>query len=57
MCLYGITAEFNGPLQADHVNIDDESYDLVECGAAGRPKLDLSFQFETASSLLRTPAV
>ena len=44
MCLYTITAEYNGPLEAAHANSDDDRYDLVECGAAGKPTLDLSHQ-------------
>ncbi len=40
MCLYSIATEYNGPLEAAHVQIDDDRYDMVECGAAGPPPLD-----------------
>ncbi len=30
--------EYNGPYEAAHVDIDDDRYDLAECGAAGWPK-------------------
>ncbi len=30
------------PLEAAHVHIDDDRYDMVERGAAGQPTLDLS---------------
>ncbi len=42
MCLYCIATEYNELLKAAHVHIDDDRYDMVECGAAGRPTLDLS---------------
>ena len=44
MCLYTITADYNGPLEAAHARNDDDRYDLVDCGAAGQPTLDLSDQ-------------
>ena len=44
MCLYSIAPEYNGPLEAAHAQIDDDRYDMVECGAAGKPTLDLSDQ-------------
>ncbi len=45
MCLYGIAAEYNGPLEAAHAQIDDDRrYDMVECGAAGKPTRNLSDQ-------------
>ena len=49
MCLYTITAECNETLEAAHVHIDDDRYDLVESGAAGQPKLDLSDQLRGCS--------
>ena len=44
MGLYSIATEYNGPLEAAHAQIDDDRYDMVECGAAGKPTLDLSDQ-------------
>ncbi len=44
MCLYSITAGYNGPLEAAHAQIDDDRYDMVDCGADGMPPLDLSAQ-------------
>ena len=44
MCLYCITVGYNGPLEAAHVRIDDDRYDLVEFGADSQPTLDLSYQ-------------
>ena len=44
MCLHCITAEYNGSLEAAHAHIDDDRYDMVECGAAGQLRLDLSDQ-------------
>mgnify|MGYP000627215251 CR=1 FL=1 len=41
MCLYSITADYNGPLEAAHARIDDNRYDLVEGDAAGHTTLDL----------------
>ncbi len=49
MCLYSITTEYNELLKAAHVHIDDDRYDIVEDGAAGRPKLDLSDQLRCCS--------
>ncbi len=34
-----------GTLEAAHVSIDDDRYDVDECGAAGQIRLDLSKQF------------
>ncbi len=36
MCLYSIATEYNGPLEAAHAQIDDDRYDMVECGAADK---------------------
>ncbi len=36
-----IITSYDGPLEAAHARIDDEIYDMVQCGAAGQPKLDL----------------
>ena len=44
MSLYSIATEYNGPLTAAHKRIDDDRYDLVECGATGQPTLDLPEQ-------------
>ena len=41
MCLYRIATEYNGQLQALHAQIDNDRYDMTECGAAGQPTLDL----------------
>ena len=49
MCLYSIATEYNGPLEAAHAQIDDDRYDIVECGAAGKPTLDLSDQLRGCS--------
>ena len=35
----------DGSLDAAHAHIDDDRYDMVECGAAGQLKLDLSDHF------------
>ena len=29
ICVYSIPAEYNGPLEAAHLRIDDDGYDLV----------------------------
>ena len=49
MSLHSITADYNGPLEAAHVSNDDDWSDLVECGAAGQPTLDLSEQLRGCS--------
>ncbi len=49
MCLYSIATEYNGPLEAAHAQIDDDRYDMEECGAAGKPTLDLSDQLRGCS--------
>ena len=49
MSFYSIAAKYNGPLEAAHVNIDDERYDSVVCSAAGQPTLDLSDQLRGCS--------
>ncbi len=36
MCFYRITAKSNETLEAAHAHIDDDRYDMVECGAAGQ---------------------
>ena len=41
MCLYSIATEYNEPLKAAHEQIDDDRYDMVECGAAGQFTLTL----------------
>ncbi len=40
---------YNGPLEAAHAHMDDDRYDMVECGAAGKPALDLSNQLQGCS--------
>ena len=51
MCLYSIAAEYIGPLEAAHAQIDDDRCDMVECAAAGQPisNLDLSYQLRGCS--------
>ena len=49
MCLYSITTDYNEPLEAAHARNDDDIYDLVDCGAAGQPTLDLSDQLRDCS--------
>ncbi len=49
MTYYDIATKYNGPLEAAHAHIDDERYDMVQCGAAGQPKLDLSDQVRRCS--------
>ena len=49
MSFHGITADYNGPLEAAHAHMDDQSCDLVECDAAGQPTLDLSYQLGDCS--------
>ncbi len=49
MCLYSIDTEYNGALEAAHAQIDDDRYDMVECGAVGKPTLDLSDQLQGCS--------
>ncbi len=49
MCLYSIATEYNGPLEAAHAQIDDDRYDMVECGAAGKPTVDLSDQLHCSN--------
>ncbi len=49
MCLYSIATEYNGPLESAHAHNDDDRYDMVECGAAGKPTLDLSDQLQGCS--------
>ncbi len=44
MYFYGITGEHNDPVEAAHGHIDDDRYDMVEFGAVGQPRLDLSDQ-------------
>ena len=50
ICFYTIAAKNNGTLEAAHARIDDDRYDMVECGAAGQPKLDLSDQLRRRSN-------
>ena len=40
MWLYSIATEYNGPLEAAHAQIDDDRYDMIECGASDKPILD-----------------
>ena len=49
MSLYSIATDYNGPLEAAHAPIDEDRYDLVECGATGQPTLDLSEQLRSCS--------
>ena len=49
MCLYSIATEYNGTLEAAHAHSDDDGYDMVDCGAAGQPQLDLLDQLRGCS--------
>ncbi len=49
MCLYKITADYNGPLEAAHARNDDDRYDLDAWSSAGQPTLDLSYQLRDCS--------
>ncbi len=42
MCLYSIATKYNESLEAAHAHIDDDRYDMVNCGAVCQPTLDLS---------------
>ncbi len=42
MSFYSIAIKYNGPLEAAHVYIDDNKYDMVDCSANGQLQLDLS---------------
>ncbi len=39
MSFYGITADYNGPLQPANAHTDDDRYDMVELGAAAQSRL------------------
>ncbi len=54
MCSFSIATECYGALEADHAHNDDDRYDMVECGAAGKPTLDLSDGGKAVALLLRT---
>ena len=49
MSLYSIAAKYNGPLEAAHAHIDDDRFDMANCGAAGQLQLDLSDQLRGCS--------
>ena len=49
MPLYTIATKYNGPLEAAHVYIDADGYDMVDCSAAGQLQLDLSVQLHDHS--------
>ena len=42
--MYSIATEYNGLLEEAHSQINDDRYDMVKCGAAHKPTLDLSDQ-------------
>ena len=44
-----ITTKYHGPLEAAHVHMYHDRYDMAECDAAGRPKLDLSDKLQCRS--------
>ena len=53
MCFVAVkTDEYNGPLEATHAHIDDDRYDMVDCGAASQIKFDLIQIYEWMSSLV-----
>ena len=56
MSFYSIATKYNGPLEAAHAHIHDDRYDMVECGAAGQSKLDLSDQ-PRGSGIASTDAI
>ncbi len=41
MSFVPIATKCNWPLEATHVSIDDDRYDVAECGAAGQPKAQI----------------
>ena len=41
MSLYGITADYNGPLKHANAHTDDDRDDMVELGAAGHVEWDI----------------
>ncbi len=41
MSLYSIATEYNGPLEAAHAHIHDDTYEKVHCYAASQPTLDV----------------
>ena len=49
MSFYNIATEYNEPLEAAQAHIHDDRYDMVECGAAGHSKLDVSDQLQGCS--------
>ena len=46
---YTIAAKCHWPLEVAYDYIDDDRYDMTECGAAGQLKLDLSDQLRRCS--------
>ena len=42
---YAIAAKYKVPLEAAHAHIDDDRYDMIECGAAGQLTLGPSGLF------------
>ncbi len=44
MCLYLLCYEYNGDLHASHARLSADLYDMVVCGAAGQPAMDLPYQ-------------
>ncbi len=44
MCFTTICTKYNAPLASVNGDRDDDRYDIVGCGAAGQPRLDLSDQ-------------
>ena len=49
MSLFGITADYNGPLEAGHASTDDDKCEFVERSTARWPTLDLSDQLRECS--------
>ena len=49
MNLVYTTTKYNKQLEAAHVHTNDDRYDVAECDAAGRPKLDLSDKLQCRS--------
>ena len=49
MSLYSVATKYNGSLEATHALSAHDTYDVVECGVAGRFKFDLLDQLRRCS--------
>ncbi len=52
MSFMPIAKKCNGTLKAAHVSIDDDRYDVAECGVAG-PNWTSQISYDVVESLLR----